>query len=364
MPRSLKFSNKIFLFKLTIYLILFLLGLWGCLSIYNATGLTENPFFHLSKQLIWLIIGMLGLFVSSQIPFKYYRKGLIPISLFCYSLLVLVLLIGKEVNGMKGWFVFFNSIYMQPSEFAKIPLIFLLTDFICRFKDNYKKYFTLYCLGTILWVLPVVLQPDFGSALIFISGAVIVFLLGGGKKRILAGVGITFVSLSGIVLSYYPYVLDRFSGFLEPFKDPYGKGWHVIQLRYTIARGGFLGKDLGQALWANSYLPLSHSDSAFATLCESVGFIGGFSVIIGFGLLFYFTLKASLLLKSEFSKIFVLSIISMYVVQAFMHISVNVTLFPITGLTLPIISYGGSSLVSLFLAFGISLSAINSELTK
>ncbi len=362
MIKSPKISNKIFSFTFTVYLILFLLGLWGCLSVYNAMALTASPWFHLSKQFVWLMLGMIVLFTSSLIPFKYYRKLIIPISVLSYLLLILVLVFGKRIHGMQGWFVFFDSIYMQPSEFAKTGLILSLTFLISKFKENYKKYFILYCLATILWIIPIILQPDFGTALIYIAGSAIVFLLGGGKKRVLAILSLAFLICGTAVLYWYPYVLNRFSGFISPFQNPTDKGWHVIQLRYTIARGGLFGQDFGQALWANSYLPLSHSDSAFATLCESVGFIGGLPVIIGFGVLFYLTLKTSFLLKDRFSKIFILSIISMYVVQAFTHISVNVTLIPVTGITLPLISYGGSSLVSLFLAFGISLSAINAEI--
>ena len=161
-----------------------------------------------------------------------------------------------------------------------------------------------------------------------------------------------------------PYVLKRFMGYLFPLHDPYGSGWHIMQFRYAMARGGVEGTGLGKAIWSSSYLPLSHTDSIFSSLTESLGFIGIIPILISFILLIYLTFYFALQAKSRLIALFSYSFVATVVFQAFLHISVNVGFFPPTGITFPLISYGGSSLIATMFGFGILLSAVNSEKVK
>ncbi len=348
--------NRIFKLELIVYVTIFLMGLWGCLAIYNATVFTLHPFYNSLKQLLWLIIGLLTLFVSSKIPFWIYYKLLIPLGILSYLSLILVLFCGKEVHSMTGWFIF-GPVYIQPSEFTKIPFIMILSLFVCK-KEQNIKLFLMSILFTVLWILPIILQPDFGTMIVYLSGGFVVYWLGGIKKQYLIAISFLLCIILGFIIYMHPYMIGRLEGFINPGDDFLGKGWHITQLRYTLARGGFWGNNLGNALWSNSYLPLAYSDSAFASLTESVGFIGSFPVIIGFTSIIFITYKLAMTIDNKFQQIVIISLITLSVIQAFIHISVNLTFFPTTGITLPFISYGGSSLVSTCLSFGIALSAV------
>ncbi len=351
--------NKIFKLELIVYVTIFLMGLWGCLTIYNATVFTNNPFYITLKQLLWLIIGLVTLFASSKIPFWIYSKLAIPLAIIAYISLVLVLCFGKEVHSMRGWFIL-GPVYIQPSEFAKIPFLLILAIFSCKTKQNIKN-FIISVLFIILWVTPIILQPDFGTVVIYFCGGFIVYWLGGWKKRYLTAVTLLIFIILAFIIYMHPYMINRLEGFINPNDDFLGKGWHITQLRYTLARGGFWGNSLGNALWSNSYLPLAHSDSAFASLTESVGFIGALPVVIGFTAIIFISYKLAIIGDDKFPQIVIISLIILSAIQAFIHISVNLTFLPTTGITLPFISYGGSSLVSTCLSFGIALSAVRNK---
>ena len=219
-------------------------------------------------------------------------------------------------------------------------------------------------ISCLLWILPVILEPDFGTAIIYFAGFVIVYWIGGGKKRYLAAIFIFGFISSIIVILTNPYVLQRILGYLFPLSDPYGSGWHSMQFRYAMARGGLEGAGLGKAVWSNTYLPLSHTDSIFSSLAETLGFIGVLPVLIGFILLIYLTFTLALHSKDRFVVLFSCSLVSLITFQAFLHIGVNVGLLPPTGVTLPLLSYGGSSLVTTMLGFGMLISAAKSEIVK
>jgi cell division protein FtsW len=167
------------------------------------------------------------------------------------------------------------------------------------------------------------------------------------------------LGILGLIAVFFtkPYVLERILAFIDPLTDPTGAGWHILQFKYTLARGGLAGRDWGGAVWSNAYLPLSYSDSTFASLTESVGFMGAMPVIIGFCILAYLCYCLSLAVDGEGRRIFVFSVGMLVAAQAFLHMSVNVGLFPPTGITMPMFSYGGSSLVSTMFGFGMVLSA-------
>lgn len=338
-----------------LYPMLFLLGLWGCLAIYNSTCYSEQPFHFAGRQFVWLLIGMLLLFLSSKIPFILYKEGIFAIAAISYIPLIAVLAWGTQVNGMNGWFSW-NGIFFQPSEFAKAPFLLLLCCVNARIEDEFRRFIAL--LGvTVLWMIPVALQPDMGTCLVYFCGFFLVYWIGGGRIKYF------FFSLAALlpILIFFimrnPYIFSRFQGFLDPLADPLGKGWHVMQFRYTLARGGFWGASWGKAVWANSYLPLAHSDSAFASLTESVGFAGAFPVIAGIMIICLVACRMADRQTDKLRRTFIFCVPALFALQSLIHISVNLTILPTTGITLPILSYGGSSLVSTMIAFGIFLSA-------
>ncbi|NOY74861.1 MAG: FtsW/RodA/SpoVE family cell cycle protein, partial [Kiritimatiellaeota bacterium] len=247
---------------------------------------------------------------------------------------------------------------VQPSEIAKPVFLFSLSSLFAG-KRGLKgaRLAALMMLLTFFWTFPIALQPDFGTLTVYIMGFIVVYIVSGGKLIFLLP-GFLF-ALAGSVWVFIrsPYVLERVLAFLDPSADPTGSGWHILQFKYTLARGGFSGRDWGGAVWSNAYLPLSYSDSTFASLTESVGFAGATPVIIGYCVLAYLCYRLSLLAKGESRRVFIFSVGMLVAAQAFLHMSVNVGLFPPTGITLPMFSYGGSSLISTMFGFGMALSA-------
>lgn len=339
--------------------ILFLMGLWGCLAIYNATVFSDAPFLYAGKQLLWLFIGLLVMWVTSRVPFSIYNKYKWYLIGWAFFLLVLVLVIGIRVNGMKGWFDLGIG-YFQPSEFSKPFFILSLCAVANISKTQLKLFFNLAGV-TLLWSVPLVLQPDFGTLMVYLAGFITVYLLAGGKVIYLLPAFLASIPAAIIVYRQKPYVAARFAGYLNPEQHASGAGWHILQFQYTMARGGFSGQSWGKSLWANTYLPLSYSDSAFASLVEAIGFAGTIPVILGFCALAYAGYRLALHAEGDLKKLFICGMPILISVQALVHMSVNVTMLPATGITLPIFSYGGSSLMSIMLSFGIILSATRKE---
>ena len=348
-------ESSVFPMAMLIQGLLFLLGLWGCLAIYNATMYAVSPFYFVGRQLLWLVFGMGVMMLCARVPFSVYKDNVELLTVLFYIPLLAVLIFGVRINGMKGWFMVGN-IFIQPSELAKCFFILSLCHFGAKFRPGMQRFAGM-GLITLLWVLPIALQPDFGTALVYIAGFVIVYWLMNGSIWHLLLVPATLFSAAGWIINFNPYLFNRILGYLNPELDPLGFGWHIRQFQFTLARGGLWGMKWGKALWANSYLPLAHSDSVFASLAESLGFIGTFPVMVVMGILVLAVFKLSLKAETEFRKVFVLSIGLVFAVQALIHISVNVTLMPATGITLPVLSYGGSSLLSTLIALGIMLSA-------
>lgn len=340
-----------------------LLSSWGCLAIYNASLQFPQPEYYAIKQCTWLLIGIglaLTLYrVNSELIFKF-----IPwIYMFGVLSLVLVLFAGHSHNHMKGWF-HTGWFSIQPSEFCKPVFCLAMCWYLHSKKDSEEGEFRTY-LKYLAWASPfiilLILQPDFGTALIYLVLTLAIYAVFGGKVRYLVYTVLAGVPAFSIVLYKYPYVLRRLQGFWNPEAHSDGAGFHLIQLERSLASGGFWGQSLGKGLWSQGYLPLTHNDSIYASFCEAVGFVGGFALILVFVVALYASnrkrerMKNSLYGNALFIMVFCLTF------QAFLHISVNVQLLPPTGITLPFISYGGSSLISSFLIVGFCKSIIEAD---
>lgn len=351
-------------FSFPVFAALLVSGLWGCLLIYSARAYGAEPLFMVKRQLLWLVLGFAGLFCGSLIPFRkllawrYYIGGVMGL------ILLYTLLFGLKVNGMRGWLVLFDRIQIQPSEFAKIAFLLICCSFGAQENlTRWQRYIALGVTAGVFWLL-IILQPDFGTAFIFLLGFLIVLYLSGGTWReFLVSFGCAFAGIAGFLI-WKQYSFDRILGFLDPDSPTARSAWHLQQFRYTLAQGGVAGSDHNGALWANAYLPLPHSDSLFATIVESSGFVGGLIIISAFCVITFVFVRYSM--KQDLipeARIFIAGIALMYLAQALLHISVNVLLLPPTGITLPFLSYGGSSLCSTLLAFGIAASASNCSTT-
>jgi len=347
--------KKITLPPVSAFSALSVIALWGCLLIYSSQALGEDPMTFAGRQLIWLCAALGVFLLSGSIPFWFWRKAA-PWLFGCSLILLNVVLIwGRRVNGMSGWFELFDGLAVQPSEFAKGMLLLLLSTLAGNMKTQteWKRFASLLIPALICCAL-VVAEPDFGSAFLLFCGFFIVYFIADGNARYLSMTFLLSIVAAVLFLSRHAYALKRVMDFFSQGQD----AWHLKQFEFALGRGGLTGSEDGAALWSNGYLPLPHTDSLYATIVESSGFTGGLIVLalfVLFGILFAGMSRRKGLAKD--ASIYIYAVGMLYLVQALLHIGVNTLLLPTTGVTLPVLSYGGSSLVSTFFALGIAFSA-------
>lgn len=327
-----------------------LLGLWGALAIFNSMAAGGGEASFLTRQLIWLGIGMLVFWLAAGRRSSFYSRWrwIFNICFYIPLWVVLIPAIGHEANGMRGWFSF-GWFYAQPAELAKGP--YMLSLYLTATGKRPRRWAWLTALW-LAWLIPILLEPDFGTALVYSCGFIIVYWCAGLPCKPLLATG-ALLTIPIYAMCSVDYVSRRFVGFLWPDSDPGGAGWHVIQFRHTLARGGAWGAGLGESYWSSAYLPLPHSDSVFASLTECFGAVGVLPIIALFALLPLAVWRLSEN-RPPRQRTWIMAACSLVTVQALVHMSVNVTLLPPTGITLPFFSYGGSSLVGTCLLFGMA----------
>lgn len=331
------------------------LGLWGCLAVFNATAHLSQPLLFVGKQLAWLALGIVAMTVASLAPSRVCIRFLPAAAGTAYALLWLVLLLGVRINGMRGWFAW-HGMFLQPSEVAKPVFALALAYLMLRtapWRTEFWRGFAPALLLFLLWVWPLALEPDFGALLVYGMTFVAVVWTLGARTRHLLYTGLAALPAIGLIVLSKPYVLHRLIGFLNPERYAQTYGWHIIQFQRTLASGGLLGQSWGRGIWTQSHLPLGYSDSIFAALAESVGFIGVLPVILLVLLWVVYGLGKVAMVGDRFRAAAILGLVTFLAVQSLIHLSVNLGLFPTTGITLPLISYGGSSLVSSLVMVGL-----------
>lgn len=336
-----------------------LLGLWGCLAIYSTQIVALNDWGFLGRQIIFLVIGLPIMVGCWKIPFSFYQKFGWIMGLLALTAVIAVLFFGTKINGMAGWFEPFPAFRIQPSELAK-PFYLLALYLLWRklaAGGSWKAVLPTIVAG-MLFAVPVALEPDYGSAAIFLTTMVIFLFISGAKIRELIISFIIFAAAVGAAAAWRWELICRRIDALGS-GDLFGNGWHVKLFQLAISRGGWTGAKQGNSIWTENYLPLAHNDSIFAAMAEILGLLGTLPLLIMMGALIYLMLKLAWKCNDSCRKMFIAATAFMIGVQALLHISVNVTLLPPSGLTLPFISYGGSSLISTMIMIGIALSAAN-----
>ena len=331
------------------------LALWGCLAIYNATYHLSAPYSFVGRQFVWVLVGTAVLVLSSALPATFYYRATPVLAGVAYALLWLVLWFGIRINGMRGWFAF-HGVFVQPSELAKPAYILSLAYVLQRTRSDRQSFVRGYLPAvalTVAWAIPIVLQPDFGMLVVYMITFVAVYWCMSGRAAHLASSCVVALPLVVWAFRTKPHLGQRVIGFLRPEQFAQTAGWHILQFQRTLASGGLLGRSWGRGVWAQAYLPLGYSDSIFSSLGETVGFVGLLPIvltILAWVVYGHWHLRQP---RSDFVAAAVLGIVTMLGVQAFVHLGVNLGLLPPTGITLPLISYGGSSLVSTFAAVGL-----------
>ena len=338
-------------------LVALFLGLWGCLAVYNATFHLAQPLAFVLRQGVWLLLGVTGLLLLARAGAGAALRRALPWAAgAAYAALWLVLHFGVRVNGMQGWFAW-GGVFVQPAELAK-PVYVLTLAWVLERTQPWRREFwrgflpPLGCLAA--WLLPLVLEPDFGTALIYALTFAALYWAMGGRFRDLLLLAAAALPVTAAVLWWKPYIWQRFAGFLFPDRYAASFGWHVQQFQHAVAAGGLTGQSWGKGRWSESFLPLGYSDSMFATLAESIGFLGVLPLLLLLLAWVWHGCREARRCPDVFRAAALLGMVSLLAIQGLVHLSVNLGLMPPTGITLPFLSYGGSSLLSAFLMIGIA----------
>lgn len=340
------------------------ISIFGVIMIYSASSIWAEFKFHdalkyIKQQSLFLFVGIFIMLFTSKIDLNFLKNKANLILGVCFVLLVLVLIpgIGSVRNGSRSWFGI-GGLGIQPSEFAKIGLIIYTAKYLAHnqknMRDVRKGALPIFIVIGVFFLL-IMLEPDFGTAmvitltlicLIFISGLKISFFIKLGLLGLLGIVGLIIAA---------PYRMARIVSFLNPWSDPLGAGYQIIQSLYAIGPGGLLGQGFMNSRQKHFYLPEPQTDFIFSIISEEFGFLGVIIVCSFFFLIFYRMLKIALASSDLFKKYLAFGLAFGIFIQASLNLAVVVGLIPVTGVTLPFFSYGGSSLLVSLLSIGLVL---------
>jgi cell division protein FtsW len=352
-------NNK--LEKLSNYFLInvFFLILFGVIMVFSASYMyaTENmgsSYFFLVKQLIFIALGLLLALIFSRMKVLFLYKHAYKLNAFFGFLVTLTLIPGLRVviKGSKRW-LNIGFMHLQPGEFVKYSLMFAAIKYFENFNNYTPKQRVIYLLGLIYPLGVFILQPDFGT--FFISALIIGFiayLSAFPRKYFYSVLILGMIGAFGILISA-PYRVKRLLTFLDPWKDPRGAGFQVIQSFLAFANGSFFGQGLGNSNEKLFYLPEAYNDFIFSVIGEELGFLGVLITILMFLSFIFIGFKMAISLKSKVGGIMVSAIIFVIGLQAFMNMGVVLGVLPTKGLNLPFISYGGSSMVANLGALGL-----------
>ena len=325
----------------------------------------KSKFHYLIYQMIFLLISLFISKIIINLDINILKKNINKLLLIGFIFLLLVIIPGVGVvrNGSRSWFSV-GPFSFQPSEYIKLILIIFTAKYLEKYHHKINKIKTNLLPIIIilaLAILLIMLEPDFGSSMIIIMTIISMIFISGLKYKffgymgILGLIGITFI----IIIA--PYRLARIVSYINPWSDPLGSGYQIIQSLYAIGPGGLFGHGLFSSIQKYFYLPEPQTDFIFAILCEELGFITSLFVIILFVILFYNIFKVSAKQSDMFKKFLVFGIGSSLIIQTILNLSVVVGLVPVTGVTLPFFSYGGSSLLMSIVSISIIINIIKDK---
>lgn len=321
-----------------------------------------NPFYYLQRQLVFVVIGVVAAAVVYRIRLVHWEKSGVALLGFALFLLVLVLIpgVGKTVNGSTRW-ISLGLINFQVSEIVKLFLLIYVAGYLVRHGEEVRtslKGFIKPMVMVGLAGLLLLLEPDFGSTVVIMGTVLAMTFLGGVRFLQFA----SFMALFGVsalmLIISSPYRMERLTSFMNPWADPFDTGFQLTQSLIAIGTGGWFGTGLGGSVQKLFYLPESHTDFLFAVLSEEFGFIGVCFVVLMYTLLFFRAFKIGLQAEksgNRFAAYVAYGIGVWLALQAVINMGVNMGLLPTKGLTLPLMSYGGSSLVVCCMAIGLLL---------
>lgn len=346
-----------------LFIVILVLICFGLVMVFSASMVEDvqkhnNIYYHLIKQGTWIIVGIFTMVTMLVIPYEKLRnRKLITIGMAITVILLIVVLFMPPVNGSRRW-IGVGSLGIQPSEIAKIMLIIYFADIIAR-KGEKIKTFSKGVIPVLLvagiFAALILKEPNMSTAMIIMGTAFCMLIVGGAKFSHLFGLVISGLG-GGVWLAFsQEYRRQRVLSFLNPWKDSLDTGYQAIQSLYALGAGGFFGTGLGQSRQKWYYIPEAQNDFIFAIIGEELGFIGVLFVILLFIFLVWRGMKIALNCKDRFGSLLAAGITALIAIQSCINLLVVSSFMPVTGVTLPLISYGGSSFIFTMASLGILL---------
>lgn len=348
------------------------LVLAGLLMIYSASSVADyvhytDSAYHLKKQLLFIVVGALALFGASRVDIRFGCKNggflqdpkVIGWAIWGVSFLGLlgVLAFGIGKWGAQRWVVV-AGVPLQPSELAKLGCVLMTVLYLSMWQR--RQIDSRQLLGRLFLVLlPVVtlimLQPDMGTTMSIVFSIYLILWLADVNGPLLGAMAVSGTAVAALLVWVESYRLERYLAFLNPWKDPLGDGFQIIQSIYSFGSGGLTGVGLGLSRQKFFYLPAAHTDFIFAILGEELGLIGALAVVVAFGVLAYAGIRIALDATNVYDRLLAGGLTAMIVTQAVMNMAAVTGLMPITGIPLPLVSYGGSSMIFTLACIGLVL---------
>ena len=341
--------------NLTFLILVILIFLFGVLSLYSVSGGEFNswPLKHIQR----FILGLVVFFIICLVDIKFFFILAYPIFLLSLLFLIIVPFFGTETYGATRW-IKVAGISLQPSEFIKFTLILALAKYFHSITDETMAFLKKFILPLIIILIPVVIvavQPDLGTAVvIFIGGVSIFWIIGLNYKYFITGGVMTVLSIPLLWQYLKDYQKERVFTFFNPERDPLGNGYHIMQSKIALGSGGVLGKGYLEGTQSHlNFLPEMHTDFIFTMFGEEFGFLGAFVLISLYAGLIFLSIKMGLESRSDFGKYLSLGVTTVFFVYVFVNISMVTGLLPVVGVPLPLVSYGGSSMLAVMGGFGL-----------
>jgi cell division protein FtsW len=325
-----------------------------------AAAQLGDPLYHMTRQLVYMVVGLVAGAVVLMVPMATWQRLSWMLLAAAFAMLVLVLLVGREVNGSIRW-ISLGMFNVQPSEIAKIFMVIYLAGYLVRRQEEVRESWMGF-LKPIFVLIPMaallLLEPDFGATIVLFTAAAAMLFLGGvGLLRFGLSAGLAVGALY-LLIKTQPYRMARLTTFTDPWADQFGAGYQLTQALIAFGRGEWFGVGLGNSIQKQFYLPEAHTDFVFAVLAEELGMVGALATLA----LFVFISMRALYIglwaqkaRQFFSAYVAYGLAFLWIGQFLINIGVNVGLLPTKGLTLPFLSYGGSSLVICCVSLGLLL---------
>lgn len=343
-----KFSANFDFWLIAIPVLLAVASISTLFSITSVTGKTNLA----TDQIINFVIGFVFYFAATAFDYRQYKTYSFYMYLFGIAGLIAVVFLGQTVFGSTRW-INLGFIQYQPSELMKFFTLIFFAAFLAEKKMSVKSI-VLYLVMSVIPIYFVFNQPDLGTALTLIAITITIFLTAKPPKKVIATVLVVLCIAAPIGwFGLKPYQKERLTTFMNPSSDPLGSGYNVNQSKIAVGSGGLTGKGFGNATQSQlQFIPVAHVDFIFSGWAEATGFVGSSAMIVGYVLLLWRILVTASRSQDKFGGLFCFGVTGMIVFQTFVNVAMNIGLAPVTGIPLPLVSYGGTSVLTTMLILG------------